>query len=37
LGKDVSESVENGYEVLKTEEIRNGLGYFFSAYFGVPV
>ena len=37
LGKDVSESIEKGYEVLKTEEIRNGLGYFFSAYFGVPV
>ncbi|KAF5428964.1 tRNA nucleotidyltransferase (CCA-adding enzyme) [Candidatus Methanophagaceae archaeon] len=37
LGKDVSESVEKGYEVLKTEEIRGGLGYFFSVYFGVPV
>jgi len=37
LGKDVSKSVKNGYEVLKTEEIRGGLGYFFSAYFGVHV
>ncbi|MFZ2071663.1 MAG: CCA tRNA nucleotidyltransferase [Halobacteriota archaeon] len=36
LGKHVSESIERGYKILKAEEIRffDGLGYFFSNYFG---
>lgn len=37
LGKQVSESIDRGYEVLRNEEIRflKGVGYFFRAYFGV--
>ncbi|MBA7520973.1 hypothetical protein ES705_13073 [subsurface metagenome] len=36
LGKQVSESIDRGYEVLRNEEIRffKGVGYFFRAYFG---
>jgi tRNA nucleotidyltransferase (CCA-adding enzyme) len=35
LGKDVSESIASGYEVLRNEEIRfvAGIGYFFRSYF----
>ncbi|RCV63163.1 tRNA nucleotidyltransferase (CCA-adding enzyme) [Methanophagales archaeon] len=35
LGKDVSESIGRGYEVLRNEEIRfvDGIGYFLSSYF----
>lgn len=35
LGKDVSESIGHGYEVLRNEEIRffEGIGYFFRRYF----
>ena len=35
LGKDVSESIGRGYEVLRNEEIRfvAGIGYFFRSYF----
>lgn len=35
LGKNVSESIGRGYEVLRNEEIRffEGLGYFFREYF----
>lgn len=37
LGKQVSESIDREYEVLRYEEIRffKGVGYFFRAYFGV--
>jgi len=36
LGKQVSESIDREYEVLRNEEIRffKGVGYFFSDYFG---
>ncbi|MGB2727033.1 MAG: CCA tRNA nucleotidyltransferase [Halobacteriota archaeon] len=36
LGKQVSESIDRGYEVLRNEEIKffEGVGYFFRAYFG---
>jgi len=35
LGKDTSESIVRGYEVLKTDEIRffGGIGHFFRSYF----
>jgi len=35
LGKNLSESIEKGYEVLRNEEIQitEVLGYFFSKYF----
>jgi tRNA nucleotidyltransferase (CCA-adding enzyme) len=35
LGKDISESIGRGYEVLKTDEIRffEGIGHFFRRYF----
>lgn len=36
LGKQVSESIDSGYEVLRNGEIRffEGVGYFFKDYFG---
>ena len=36
LGKQVSEAINKGYDVLRNEEIKffKGVGYFFRDYFG---